>query len=115
MMNMRYDECRNTFFFLVTEPSSISFLGYDSLALKLISLTSRNTQACEIFSHKWQSNDALVESECWFRQMITSWEGNDKGISEENIIMTVMEFFFAGSVTTSFTLLVFLNVMADYP
>ena len=51
----------------------------------------------------------------WFKDILEAQKNNPDALSENNLIMMVMDFFSAGTATTASTMLTFLAVLAQYP
>ena len=66
---------------------------------------------------KWKCEleEGQYPDDCWFKQLLDMKEENMEDWTEENLIMIVMDVFGAGSLTTTTTLMVILNVLVHYP
>ena len=53
--------------------------------------------------------------EGWFKELLEAHKNNPEYIFEENVLQMLFEFFGAGSITTTTTILTFINVLAHNP
>ena len=53
--------------------------------------------------------------EGWFIELLEEHNNNPEFLSEDNVLMLVIDFFGAGTLTTTTTILTFVNVLAHHP
>ena len=89
----------------------LRFFGHKAYK-QLMEVHSIGRELCAEWKNQLQKGEM---KECWYTELLEAQRSNPSFLSDENVMMMIMDFFIGGTMTTTSSLLTWLNILAHYP